>query len=290
MASRRGRGRGRAAGRSSRGRPLKWEDEDGGAADPAVQAALRGPSAEQELVAAMRTFLEGQQKREEGFLAELRGLRASWPAQHVGPRGAEWVPVAPSTVPSRDTFPGEDSSVRLNLPTPAPQPRHSSPAEASLSRVSHRPELAGPDYRTFGDPKIPQFMAGDDIENYLLRFERIAKTWGWPEVEWACRLVPLLTGKALEAYTAMDEERAHSYTDLKAALLIKFDVSPETYRRLFRSMTVPPGENPTETYHRLKGLYRRWIRPGQHTKEQIGYQVILEQLLRVFPADMGEGA
>uniref|UniRef100_A0AAV2MIP9 SCAN box domain-containing protein n=1 Tax=Knipowitschia caucasica TaxID=637954 RepID=A0AAV2MIP9_KNICA len=84
----------------------------------------------------------------------------------------------------------------------------------------------------------------------------------------------------------MDEERAHTYSDLKDALLTKFDISPETYRQKFRTVTIPAGENPAETYHRLKGLYRRWIRPEQHTKEQIGEQIILEQLLRVFPADI----
>lgn len=84
----------------------------------------------------------------------------------------------------------------------------------------------------------------------------------------------------------MDEERAHLYPDLREALLAKFDISPETYRQQFRSSMVPPGENPTETYHRLKGLYRRWIRPEQHTKEQIGEHIILEQLLRVLPADI----
>ncbi|XP_042254566.1 uncharacterized protein LOC121887718 [Thunnus maccoyii] len=51
-------------------------------------------------------------------------------------------------------------------------------------------------------------------------------------------------------------------------------------------MALPCGENPSETYHRLKGLYRRWIRPVQHTKEQIGEQIILEQLLRVIPTDI----
>lgn len=117
---------------------------------------------------------------------------------------------------------------------------------------------------------MPPYQMGEDIENYLLRFERITKTWRWPEDEWACRLIPLLSGKA---------ERAHCYDDLKAALLTKFDISPETYRQQFRSMVIPPGETPTETFHRLKGLYWRWIRPEQHTKDEVGEAIILEQLL-----------
>lgn len=78
--------------------------------------------------------------------------------------------------------------------------------QAEPSRLENRPH---------GDPKIPQYLAGEDLENYLLRFERIARTWGWPEAEWAYHLFPLLTRKALGAYSAMDEERAHSYPDLK---------------------------------------------------------------------------
>ncbi|XP_023811304.1 zinc finger protein 213-like [Oryzias latipes] len=84
----------------------------------------------------------------------------------------------------------------------------------------------------------------------------------------------------------MDEEKADSYTDLKAALLEKFDISPETHRQQFRAVSLPAGETPTETYHRLKGLYCRWIRPEQHLKEEIGEKIILEQLLRVFPPDV----
>lgn len=98
------------------------------------------------------------------------------------------------------------------------------------------------------------YQKDEDIENYLLRFERMAKTWAWPEEEWACRLVPLLTGKALEAYTAMDEDQSNSYPALKEALLLKFDISPETYHQRFRSNATPAGESPTETYHRLKDL------------------------------------
>lgn len=84
----------------------------------------------------------------------------------------------------------------------------------------------------------------------------------------------------------MDEERAHCYNDLKEALLNKFDISPETYWQRFRSTMVPPGYTPTDTYHRLKGLYRCWIRPEQRTKEDVGEIIILEQLLRVRPPEV----
>lgn len=136
----------------------------------------------------------------------------------------------------------------------------------------------------WADPKMPSFQQGEDIENYLRRFERLARTWRWLE-EWSYRLVPLLTGQALEAYLAMDEEQAEVYTDLKEALLEKFNISPETYCQRFRSSTVPAGESPTETYHQLKNLYRRWVRPEEHSKEEIGEFIILEQLLRVLPYD-----
>ncbi|KAJ8369522.1 hypothetical protein SKAU_G00095500 [Synaphobranchus kaupii] len=99
------------------------------------------------------------------------------------------------------------------------------------------------------------------------------------------RLVLLLTEKALEAYTAMDEDRSNCYEDLKEALLVKYEILPETYHQLFRQSTTPPGESPTESYHRLMGLYRRWIQQEQRSKKEIGEIVIMEQLLRILPYD-----
>ncbi|XP_010784578.1 zinc finger and SCAN domain-containing protein 25-like [Notothenia coriiceps] len=51
-------------------------------------------------------------------------------------------------------------------------------------------------------------------------------------------------------------------------------------------MVVPSEESPIETYHRLKGLYRRWIQPEQHTKEEIAEAIILEQMLRILPPEV----
>ena len=148
-----------------------------------------------------RDFLATQQRREEGLLAEIRGLRASLPLA------------------------------------------------SQVLQIVSRPHLI----ITQTLPTLDRLVSAETPST---------KTWKWPETEWACRLLPLLSRKALEAYTAMDEDKAHCYTDLKAALLVKFDISPETYWQQFRSTSVPCGENRTETYHRLKGLYRHWIRPS----------------------------
>lgn len=90
----------------------------------------------------------------------------------------------------------------------------------------------------------------------------------------------------MEAYSAMDNEASTSYKDLMMALLEKFDSSTETYRQRFRSLAVPQGESPKETCHRLKHLYQRWIKPEERTKEEVGELIVLEQLLKVLPAEV----
>lgn len=115
------------------------------------------------------------------------------------------------------------------------------------------------------EPKLPVFQQGEDIESFLWQFEHLARTLRWPEEEWSYHLVPLLTRQALEAYLAMDEDKADSYADLKKALLEKFNISPETYRQRFRAVSTPAGKSPTEMYHRLRNLYRHWVRPELHS-------------------------
>ncbi|CAJ1052183.1 uncharacterized protein LOC118471043 [Xyrichtys novacula] len=104
--------------------PSRSPSSLGADADPGTSGAGA------ELLTVMRTFLEGQQRREEGLLAELRGLRAALPVPLQQPE-AERRPVTPSPAP-RTTPPsaGSTMSLRLELPTPAPRPRRSSPVEA----------------------------------------------------------------------------------------------------------------------------------------------------------------
>ncbi len=230
---------------------------------PQVKADAKGLTSDQGLLSLMHQFLNAQEQREERHLVELRGLRD----------------VILQSARSAETS-SDAESLQMNLPTPsASRTAHVCNTDTPVSHPPSQPRLM----REL--PRIPVFQQGEDIESYLRRFERLAKTLGWPEEEWSFRLVPLLTGQALEAYLAMDEERAGWYADLKEALLEKFIILPETYRQRFRAFTIPAGETPTETYNRLRTLYCRWVRPDLHTKEEIVEIIILEQLLRVLPYD-----
>lgn len=203
--------------------------------------------------------MAAQQRRDDILQEELRGLRVSLEAS-----AAQQLNMQPS--PAGQSTRG-GGSLRRELPTPAP---HRAPPSATGQgeQLIHSPNRLDNDYIDQPaiqrkEPKMPAYQQGEDIENYLLRFESMARTWQWPKEESPCRLIPLLTGKALEAYTAMDEDRSKRYEDLREALLAKFDISAEMYRQRFRAHSTPAGETPTETYQRLKGLYRRWMRPEQ---------------------------
>ncbi|RXN16859.1 zinc finger with KRAB and SCAN domains 3-like protein [Labeo rohita] len=163
--------------------------------EPVTPVATAGEG----MVSLVRQFLNAQQQREERYLLELRGLRET---------------ILQSTRHAEMLSVGE--SPRMELPTPAAQ-RVST--QRRSAHDSYSPSVSAPRepmQRT--EPKMPIFQQGEDIENYLQWFEHLARTWRWPEEEWSYCLVPLLTGQALEAYLAMDEEQAEVYEDLKEAL------------------------------------------------------------------------
>jgi len=66
---------------------------------------------------------------------------------------------------------------------------------------------------------MPAFEDGkDNLDSYLLRFERFARSNEIDESQWAVNLSVLLKGRALDVYSRMDEEAAGDYQALKTAL------------------------------------------------------------------------
>lgn len=111
------------------------------------------------------------------------------------------------------------------------------------------------------EPRLEKLTEIDDIEHFLVTFERMAASCRWPKRDWAFCLIPLLTGKARSAYVHMDMDDVDDYECVKEAILCKYDINPETYRQRFRSTDIEPRETPKELYARLKELFGKWIQP-----------------------------
>ncbi|KAL2081694.1 hypothetical protein ACEWY4_023547 [Coilia grayii] len=146
--------------------------------------------------------------------------------------------------------------------------------------VETRPQL------TFKEPKLHPLTKEDDIEHFLATFERVATTCRWPDSTWAIRLVPLLTGKARSAFVAMDIQETEDYEKVKEAILKKYNINADTYRVRFRSAVIMPDETPKELYVRLKELFLKWVRPEEHSLDDICELMVLEQFMDMVSPDM----
>ncbi|KAM7281314.1 uncharacterized protein ISCGN_006396, partial [Ixodes scapularis] len=105
---------------------------------------------------------------------------------------------------------------------------------------------------------IPQFEEGrDDLDAYLLRFERTATGMGWPQQKWATTLSLCLTGEALTVVGRLSPEDALDYARVKLALLQRFRYTKEGYRERFRDAKPEEGETRRQFAARLAGYFDR---------------------------------
>ena len=79
-----------------------------------------------------------------------------------------------------------------------------------------------PPHKDAKSPKIPSFIdEKDELDSYLLRFERNAENASWEKDTWAIKLSALLAGRAMDVYTRMPDADASDYNKLKKALLTR---------------------------------------------------------------------
>ena len=76
----------------------------------------------------------------------------------------------------------------------------------------------------------------DNIDYYLVHFERVASYEGWDIASYPMYLNTLLTGKAREVYCRLPLALANDYRYLKKALLAKYQLTVDDYRRKFFSV------------------------------------------------------
>ena len=109
-------------------------------------------------------------------------------------------------------------------------------------------------------PKLPSFVDGkDDLHAHLQRFERFATTAQWEKTGWASKLSALLSGRALEVYSRLSEEAAQDYDRVKLALMKRYDLTEDGYRRKFRASKPEVDESPEQFIVRLDRYLLRWL-------------------------------
>ena len=107
-------------------------------------------------------------------------------------------------------------------------------------------------------PKLPSFIdEKDELDSYLLRFERYAENASWEKDTWAIKPSALLTGRAMDVYTRMSDADASDYNKLKKALLTRYNYTEDGYRKRFREATPETEETPDQFVIRLKELFGR---------------------------------
>ena len=140
---------------------------------------------------------------------------------------------------------------------------------ARLGRGRNVAELAELREDSVKAPKGPSFRedgyrlnfraSKDDLDAYIQRFERFATTAKWKKTGWASKLRALLSGRALEVYSRLSEEAAQDYDRVKLALMKRYDLTEDGYRRKFRASKPEVDESPEKFIVRLDRYLLRWL-------------------------------
>ena len=126
--------------------------------------------------------------------------------------------------------------------------------------------------------RLTKLTEADDIETYLTIFERTMQEYEIEPNRWALKLAPQLTGKAQQAYAAMEQTAAMKYEEVKAAILRRYEINEETYRQRFRTATRKSTERGRELVVRLQDSAKKWTK-GCKDKDEVVDLIVLEQFL-----------
>ena len=136
-------------------------------------------------------------------------------------------------------------------------------------------------------PKVPKFTDQDDIDVYLCSFEWLATFHGWDRGTWATRLAANLSGKALEAFARMSAEDSSDYDQVRSAILSRYELTEEAYRKKFRYTRKEHDETFKEWSVKLTGYFNRWLEVEKIFElRQLHETLIMEQLLNACSPDL----
>lgn len=129
---------------------------------------------------------------------------------------------------------------------------------------------------------MPRFCP-EQVDAFFDTFERIAAERQWPEDEWVTLVRRELTGKAQEAYAALNAT-VNDYASVKKAILRAYELVPEAYRQQFRSEKLQSGHTYGDLARQQELLLDKWLRASEvYTYQEIRQLMLLEQFKASVP-------
>jgi len=127
-------------------------------------------------------------------------------------------------------------------------------------------------------PKLPPFEEGKgNMDSYIQRFERYATARKWQKEQWGSHLSELLKGKSLDVFSRLPVEQALNFDELKKALLKRFELTEEGFRKKFKSSMPEIEETFGQFSVRIDNYLERWI---EMSKTEKSYNKLKDLMLR----------
>ena len=105
---------------------------------------------------------------------------------------------------------------------------------------------------------MPKFSE-TDVPKYF-SFEKLMKMIDCPPKYWPVLMQSILVGKALEAYSSIDEEQSCDYEVVKDVILKAFKLVSEAYRLKFRSLKKEDNKTYLEFARAKRQSFNEWCK------------------------------
>ncbi|XP_073525002.1 uncharacterized protein [Phyllobates terribilis] len=134
---------------------------------------------------------------------------------------------------------------------------------------------------------FPVMEKDGDLDTFLRGFEKAYRQYQLPTDQWERYLTPGLRGKALEVFASLPREQDGDYEAVKQALIKKYQLTPEVYRKKFRALQRGPHDTYSDVVDGLRTNFAQWIQGlSVTTFEDLKDLMVKDQFLHLCPVEV----
>ncbi|XP_073500155.1 MAP kinase-interacting serine/threonine-protein kinase 1 isoform X2 [Phyllobates terribilis] len=134
---------------------------------------------------------------------------------------------------------------------------------------------------------FPVMEKDGDLDSFLRGFEKTCRQYQLPEEQWARYLTAGLRGKALDVFVALPPSLDGNYDAIKQALIQRFQLTPEVYRKKFWNLQLGPHDTYSDVVDGLRTNFEQWIQGlSATTFEQLKDLMVKDQFLHLCPTEV----